>query len=261
MEKQNVEKQTPEVMEIDIFHLLGALWHRAWLIILATLIGGGLSFYQVSYKTTPTYTASALMYVNSGSLSVGGSSISMANLSLSQSLVQTYLVILKTRLTLNEVIKQADLNYSYEQLYGMVDGASVNDTEIFRVTVTSRDPEEAAKIANTITEVLPDKISEIMDGASVRTVDYAVVPTYKSSPDANRKTVVGMLVGFVVSCGLILLLELMDDQIRDEDYLLQTFDLPVLAVVPNLIENSARNSAKEYRSQHSPSSDRGQKKG
>lgn len=240
------ETQENEYMQIDLMRLAKALWHRAWAIILAMLLFGGAAFSYAYYMITPLYQASALMYVNNSSISVGSTSVSLADLSTSQALVQTYLVIMKTRLTLNEVIERAGLNYSYGQLSGMISAAPVNETEIFRITVTSPDPVEAELIANTIVEVLPKKIEEIMDGSSARAVDYAVVPTSKSSPSITRYVEMGMLAGFAISCGIIILIELLDEQIRDEDYLTQTYDLPVLAGIPDLLSSKTRSGYGGY---------------
>lgn len=240
------ETQKNEYIQIDLVRFAKALWHRAWAIVLAMLLFGAAGFYHAYYQITPLYRASALMYVNNSSISVGSTSVSLGDLSTSQALVQTYAVILKTRLTLNEVIERAGLNYSYNQLNGMVSAASVNDTEIFRITVTSADPVEAELIANTIVEVLPKKIEEIMDGCSARAVDYAVVPTAKSSPNITSYVEKGLLLGFVISCGIIILIELLDEQIRDEDYLTQTYDLPVLAGIPDLLSPKTRSGYGGY---------------
>ena len=40
----------------------------------------------------------------------------------------------------------------------MIEAKAVNGTEIFEVTVTSEDPAEAERIANTVVDILPDKI-------------------------------------------------------------------------------------------------------
>ena len=227
-----------EYLEIDLLRLLAALWRRAWAIILAMVIFGAAAFGYASYFITPLYQSSALMYVNNSSFSLGSTSVSLSDLSASQSLVDTYIVILKTRLTLNEVIERAELKYSYNQLAGMISASAVNETEIFRIVVTAPDPEEATKIANTIAEVLPDKIADIMDGSSVRIVDYAVVPSRKSSPNITRYTTLGMLAGAVLSAAVIILMELFDEQIRDEEYLKNTYDLSMLAVIPELYTDS-----------------------
>lgn len=247
-----MEKRGEEYIEIDLFQLVRALWRRAWAIVLAMLICGGMGFAYARFMIVPTYQARALMYVNNSSISVGSTSVSLSDLSASQSLVETYIVILKARLTLNEVIERAGLNYTYEQLNGMISAGAVNETEIFAITATSTDPVEAERIANTITEVLPGKISEIMDGSSVRTVDLAVVPTHRSAPSMTRYTALGMFLGAIFSCGIIVLLELLDEQIRGEDYLLQTYGLPMLAMVPDLHSKGGKGYSGYYSSYAPP---------
>lgn len=232
-----------EDQEIDLGKLIKALWHRAWAIVLAMLICGGAAFAYAAYAVTPLYEANALLYVNNGSLSVGGTSISLSDLSASKTLVDTYTIILGTRLTLNDVIEEADLDYTYEELSGMISAEAVNDTEIFEVTVTSPIPEEAELITNTIVEILPDKVAEVIDGCSVRTVDFAVTPVTPVSPNIAKYTLYGILIGMFISCAIIVLLELLDTQIQDEDYLIQNFDLPVLAMIPDIFDDG---NSKKY---------------
>lgn len=223
--------------EIDLLKLFQALWRRAWAIVLAAVICGGIFLGGTLVFIKPLYKSQALMYVNNSNISVGNTkiSISQADLSAAQSLVDTYIVILKTRSTLNEVIAESGVSYTYEQLKEMITAASVNSTEIFSIEVTSTDPKEAEVLANTIARILPEKISSVVDGSSVRIVDYAVVPAHKDSPDLKKNTLIGVLLGGLFACGLIVLLELLDDQIRDSDYLLETYDIPVLAVIPDLL--------------------------
>ena len=232
-----------DYVEIDILKLLKALWHKAWAIVLSAVVCGGLGFSCARFVVTPLYEASTLMYVNNSSFSVGSTSfsISASELTAAQSLVDTYLVILNTRTTLNDVIEEADLPYTYEKLKKMISAEAVNSTEIFEIVVTSPDPYEAEKIANTIGKVLPDKISGIVDRSSVRIVDYAVIPSKKASPSIALYTAVGILLGLLVSCVVVALRDMFDDLIRTEDDLTQKFDLPLLAVIPDLSGTNTRS--------------------
>jgi len=231
MKKQN----NGEYLEIDMIQLLEALWRHIVVIVLAMILGGGAGFAAATYVIPAEYQASALLYVNNSSLSVGSTSISLSDLSASQTLVDTYIAILKTRLTLNDVIEQAGVDYSVGELKNMIGAKSVNGTEIFEVTVTSRDPEEAERIANTIVRVLPDKITQIVDGSSVRTVDLAVVPKVPSSPNRRSYALIGAVIGMLLSCGVVILRELLNEQITGEDDLIQVYGLPVLAAIPNML--------------------------
>ena len=160
--------------------------------------------------------------------------------------MDTYIAILNTRLTLNEVIEQADVDYEYEELRKMIEAEAVNGTEIFEIAVTSTDPREAERIANTIVTVLPDKISQIVDGSSVRTVDFAIVPEKKASPSFAMFTLVGALIGALLSGGIVVVRELMDEQIHGEDYLSRSYGLPVLAAVPDLLAKPGKGYGSSY---------------
>lgn len=232
-----------EEVEIDLLQMAQALWRRAWAIVLASVVCAGCALGFTAIFKTPLYEAEALMYVNSNDISVGSTklSISAAELSAAQSLVETYIVILNTRTTLNDVVEQTGVSYTYEQLRKMISAESVNGTEIFSITVTSPDPKEAELLANTIAQVLPEKIASIVEGSSARIVDYAVEPVKKASPSLTKSTLIGFMLGFVVSCGLVVVLELMDDLIHDSDYLIQTYEIPVLAVIPDLLSNHSSN--------------------
>ncbi len=236
--------QKEDYIEINIMRLVSALWRRAWAIVLAAVICGGAAFAYTKLCITPLYKAKTLMYVNNSNISVGGTqlSISQGDLVAAQSLVDTYSVILKTRTTLNEVIESADLDYTYGQLHSMVSAYSVNGTELFYIEVTSPDPYEAEKIANTIAMVLPGKISSVVEGSSVRIADYAVVPTTKSSPNTTTNTMIGALVGILLICVILVVMELTDELIHDSDYMAQTYEFPVLAVIPDLLQTSKLSS-------------------
>lgn len=102
--------------------------------------------------------------------------------------------------------------------------------------MTSPDPKEARDIGNVIAQVLPKRISTVVEGSSARVVDRAVTPAKKASPSITRYTAVGMLLGVIASCGYIAIRAILDDRIHDEDYLMQMYEnIPVLTVVPELV--------------------------
>lgn len=226
--------------EIDLWQFFRELWHKFWVILLAALIFGGAAFSYARFLVTPLYKAEAMMYVNNTSVSVGGTSLSISNADLlaAKNLVDTYIIILESRSTLNDVKDKANVDYTYRELKDMIDAQPVNNTEVFSVAVTSPDPQEAEKITNTIVDILPDKIADIVDGSSVRVVDYAVVPMEKDSPSIAKYTAFGALLGIIIAVLIIFIRMMNDTIIHDEDYLMDTYGLPVLAVIPDLQSDS-----------------------
>ena len=243
-----MERKDDGTIEIDLLRILQIFWKKAWFIVLMALLCGVLGFCYSTFCMTPKYQSKALVYVNNQTLSFGSSSVSISSqdITASQSLVDTYIVILKTRKTLNEVIKRANLDKTYESLDRMVSAAAVNGTEVFTITVTSTNPYEAELIVNTIADVLPEKITEVVTGSSAKIVDYGVVNTNKVSPVRTKYAAIGILIGAVIACGILVILDLMNDLIQDESCL-ERYKIPILAAVPDLLGAAAgRKYGKKY---------------
>lgn len=241
MEKQ--EKNTREYYTIDVLHIFKSLWRRAWLIALCGLLAAAIGFSMSAFAIAPTYSSYIKLYVNNGSFSLGNTnfSISASELSAAQSLVRTYGDILDSRSTLERVIEKADVDYTWKELSQMIEYAPSNNTEIMRVTVTCEDPYEASKIANTIAEVLPVRISEIIDGASMEVVDSAIPDVEKVAPSITRYTAISLVLGVLISVIVLIVLALMDDTIHDEEYVLRTYNYPILGKVPDLLNTGNKS--------------------
>ncbi len=249
LQKMQSEKtqNTREYYVIDFKHIVKAIWHKAWLVCIVALLTAVVGFCYAKFGITPKYSSEVMLYVNNSSISLGEASISISasEISAAQSLVKTYMVILNNRTTLNEVIKHAGADCTYEQLSGMLACESVNNTEIMRVRVTSDDPYEAEKLVNSIAVVLPLRISEIIKGSSMEVVDAGVVNHNKVSPSLAKYAAIGFVIGLLAIVLIIGIRAHLDDSIHDENYLIETLDYPLLAIVPDLLDD--RESSYGYR--------------
>lgn len=228
-------------IELDLFQVVNILWQKALIIILAATIFGAASFAGTFFFISPKYKATTSMYVNNSSFSFGATSFSITSseLSASNTLVSTYIYILESRTTLEEVISEAGLSYTYEDLEKMIDARAVSDTAAFDVTVESENPVEAELIANTIAKILPDRIAEIVDGSSVRIVDYAIIPAHRSSPSYIKNTLIGAVIGGILCSAVVLAMFVTSEKrnvdIRSVDDLKDMYpDIPVLALIPDM---------------------------
>lgn len=236
------QKNVKEYYTIDLLHIVKTLWQRVWIIAVSGLAAALLAFVTSAFLITPTYSSSIMLYVNNSSFSLGNTSfsISSSEISAAQSLVKTYGELLNNRTTLERIIEKTGVEYDYVQLSKMIESAPSNDTEIMKVTVTCDDPYEAAKIANCIAEVLPVRISEIIDGASMEVVDSAIPNLEKVAPSITQYTAVGLMLGVLVAVLALIIVAMMDGTIHDEEYVLRTYDYPILAKVPDLINTGNR---------------------
>lgn len=211
-------------------------------IILGTLITAVLAGCITEFFITPTYTASCTLYVYSNTDRVStDSSIGQGELTASQQLVNTYIVVLESDFVLDEVAQNLDLNMTASQLRSMVDCAQINETEIFSVTVTSTSPALAADIANAIADVAPDAIVETIKAGGVSVIDYAKVPSAPSSPNFKLNILIGAMVGLVVTFLVFFIRELFDTTVTEEADLEREFEnIPVIGTIPRLIPSAQK---------------------
>lgn len=236
-QEMNPMEMEPQKPLIDIKGLAMYLLDRWFYLFLATAVAAMIAFTYTVQRIPPMYSSSASMYINAGGVSIGGTSVRVngGDLMTARTLIDTYIVILRDRQTLEEVIEKANLPYSPGGLNGMIRAEAVEGTEVLRITVTCPDPLEAAKIANTVLEVLPNRISQIIDGSNVSLISGAIPNTTPVSPNVRARTSRGAMVGLVLSAGLFTLLFLLDTQIHSEDYLLTAYpEIPLLTAVPRM---------------------------
>ena len=202
-----------DMIEIDLLKLVLVLWRKAWAIVLSAIIVGGIAFGFTYNFIEPQYQASIKVYVNNTSQSNTGV-VSQSELVVAKQLVQTYIVTLKSRTTIDAIIKQAGVDYTNEEMSSMITASAIDSTEVFEVKVTSKDAKEAAEIANTIADVLPSRITQIVDNSSVKIIDYAIINNEPISPSYVKNVAIGALAGIVIAVALVFLQFILDNKIR-----------------------------------------------
>lgn len=245
------EKNVREYYTIDVLHIVRTVWRRIWFIGICGFLAAVIGFSMAAFAIAPTYASYIKLYVNNSDFSLGNTnfSISSSQLTAAQSLVRTYGEILDSRTTLTRVAEKSGLDYDWREISHMLTYEPSNDTEIMLVVVTCEDPYHAAKIAETISEVLPVRIAEIIDGASMEVVESAFPQLEKIGPSITRFTAVGLILGILLSVVGTVIAAMMDDAIHDESYVLRTYDYPILGKVPNLV-NSGNKSYGYYYQKH-----------
>lgn len=228
-----------ETNEISLQEIFMILWNKVWVIILCTLIGGVAAFGISAFVLDPTYTSRVSMYVNSNT-ERENTIANLNDINASQKLVSTYIEILKSDNVLSKVITETGFNYTPEQIRKMLTASAVNGTEIFEVKITTKDADEAADIANTIAAVAPEEIIRVVKAGSVELIDEAVPATSPSSPNVLLNTIIGLMLGGVLSVLGVLVAEMLDNRIKHEDDLKKAFDFPILGTIPDLEDAATR---------------------
>lgn len=227
-------------IEIDFGRIFRSLWHYAWIIVILAVLGAAVMFAYTKFMVTPEYQSTASLYIHDKNVtsSAGGSGASDDDTinyntvggNAATYLQNTYKRTLISDSTLNIVIDNLNLDYSSGTLRSMI-SSSVAYYPYFDITVTCDDPEEAAQIANELANVLYAQVSKIVGGSSLTHVDEAYPPKSPSGPDTMKNVIIGFALGFVIGCLAIIIVELANNKINDDDYLINKYGIPVLASI------------------------------
>lgn len=231
---QIVRKQQRKI-EVDLFAVFQLLWKRKWTIVASGLISSIVIFLVTVLFVTPLYSASVTLYANNSNSSDINTSITSQDISASVQLVDTYAAIILSDPVLDQVIELNGLDISGQELLDCIEITSVNNTEVFKITVDYSSPDKAANIANSIASIAPIKIADIVEGCSVKIVSNAKVPTDKSFPNNKMALLIGMIIGVAISVLTIFITSLLDTRIKSESDL-QEWEFPVLGVIPAFSE-------------------------
>ncbi len=231
---------TKNDIEIDFGRILKRLWHFAWLIALLAVIGATVMFAVSKFVLSPQYTSRASIYIHDKSVTTnaGGESEDL-NGSLgyneiggkaAEYLQNTYTRTLTSNTTLDIVINNLGLNMDANGLRSII-SYNVVEYPYMDIIVTCSDPVMAAKIANELADVLYGQVAEIVGGSSLTHVDAAVVPRSKTGPNTFNNVIIGFAAGLVLGCAVIVIIELANNKIYNDEYLITKYNLPVLASI------------------------------
>ena len=233
---------------IDLMKLCKVLLSKLWLISIVTVLFAVVSFGVTKYMIKPEYQATSKLYVFNKSDVNDTGAVSSSDISTSKILVSTYIVVLQSNSVLGQVVDTISQYqgiegfeflgtepYTTERIRKMVSAGAINNTESFSVTVTAQDPYEAKFINDAILYFLPDEIIRVVKAGAVEIIDKAEIPTRPSSPSILKNTAMGGILGFVLTCGIIVVMALLDTVIHTEEDIKDEFpDVAVIGVIPEL---------------------------
>ena len=194
----------------------------------------------------PQYEASVSIYVNNNS-EQDGTHITSADLAVALRLVATYINIIQSNTVLDKVIEECGVNLTADQLRGMISAKSIGETEMFRVTVRTTNPQMSMDLANVIAEVAPGEITQIIEGSTTKIIDWAKLPQVPCAPNYVTNTMLGTVIGAVLSILGLLVMMLLDTRIKTEEDLNRICKIPVMGLIPNLSTDSKKNAKRGKR--------------
>ena len=224
--------------------MLKAIWKNFWIVVLVTLLSGVLTFVGTKLLVKPTYRTNFTAYVNNKK-EVDLASLTSSDVAASQALVTSYSQIITSRSVLTSAAKSLGLDYGYGKLKSMVSTEVSKKSEIITVYVVSQDPEEAFRLASAVERKALEYTEKIVEGSSMKIIDDPVYSNSVFRPNYLKRSLVGALVGLFLTVLIICIRQITNDTIRDENEFSQRYAIPIVGVIPDML-NVDKNKGGYY---------------
>ncbi|MBE7125127.1 YveK family protein [Bacillus mycoides] len=210
----------------------------------AAIVSAIISFFFM----TPIYQSSTQILVNQKKQE--GAMIQAGEIQTNIQLTNTYKVIIKSPVVLDQVNEKLNLNMTAQALTGKINVANEKDSQVISVTAEDKNPKVARDIANATADVFKGEVAKIMNVDNVTVLSKAEVAENQSpiKPVPMLNVAIAFVVGLMASVGLAFLLEYLDNTVKKEEDVESLLGLPVLGIVARMDEETA--SVKS----HAPSS-------
>lgn len=200
--------------EITVLDLMRIIKNRLIVIISLCLAGLLVSLTFTFYVATPKYESSSQLLVAQSRTDLAASSL---NVTTNLQLINTYKDIIRGPVILENVQNTLEMETTLETLAEQVRVNNQDDSQVFSITVTDENPHQAALIANTIAETFESSIWDIMNIDNVTIISRASPSLIPTSPRLIINLIIGITAGLVLGFGAAIILDWLDNTIKDEE--------------------------------------------
>lgn len=222
------ETYKDDEIEIDLKELFFELLSHWKMLILSSALVGIIALVISVFLKTPMYESTSELYVLTKSTSI----TSLADIQTGSNLTNDYMVVVKGRPVLEQVIKNLNLEETYKELNGNVTLNNPSDSRILQITVEDPDANRAKVIADEIAKVSSAFISEKMDQDPPTIIQNGYADGHPVTPNIPKNVALGVVIGAFLAAVVIVASYLLNDTIMTGDDLEKKLGLNLLGTLP-----------------------------
>ena len=200
---------------------------KFWIIIIVTALTTTLGIFKAS-QLQPSYSASAKVFMGNSSdmLTI----YSESELSYYSQFLTIFSQIAKIDGFLEDTLNKHKIDKSALEVASALNFTSSANTPIVNIYYSSYTDHQMAETLDAVCEVLIEKVKEIMPETNPMILSEASVATIY--PDKKKLPTMAFGIGIIVSIGLILVLDYLDNKILTKRELEKVLPIPVIGTIP-----------------------------
>lgn len=225
VEEQKIQEDT---IEIDLSQLFKLFKKNIRLIIISMVMIAAIACTFTIFLIDKKYASESTVYLTPRITETGSTDYQSINTN--NILVNDYIAIMQGDAVLSSVAEKLDMKTA--EVKGSISVTKDNDTRIIRVRATTKDPELSKQIVEETINTFSTDMKEVLNLSNITIIDQAQVNATPVSPNVKKNTLIGALLGALLSGGYIFLKFIFDKRLRNRTEAENFLGIPVLAEIP-----------------------------
>lgn len=223
---------------INISEIFEALKKRYKLIIGITLaftiIAAVLSFFVIK----PKYEITTKLFIGKEINQSQKQQYDSNDVMMYQKLLTTYAEVIQTDDLIQRGLNKGHINLEVKDIKSGLKVTPRADTQILEISYTGTDKLQGVNIVKDITDEFVKESKKLIPNGNIQVIEQAKMPENPVSPNKKLNILIAFVLGIMVSVGLSLLLEFMDNTYKSKEDVENYLDIPVIGVIPEFDEEN-----------------------
>ncbi len=212
-------------IKIELFSIIRDLLKNAVIIIMAALIGLMGVFIASRSVYSPEYTANATVVVNAKNSTTGSYSLFSISVEMTD--------VISRVLVEPSIKNKACEILNVDSFDGTLSAAVNTGTNFITLSVTSDSPQKSYELLNAVIETYPQVSDSVFENVVITVISMPRVPVAPSNSITNVNKLLVVAVCVLLVTGIIVILSVSRDTVKDEDDFKSKVDAKLLSAIPH----------------------------
>lgn len=218
----------PNIKMNELFKFLLKKWK---VIVSITVILGIISYVYTFFIVVPKYQSSSKLFIGAKITKDDDDNFKISTVD--NKVLNMYTEIIKTEVFLNNIIKEKELNTTYQEILSGISIKVNPNVQTISISYTGSNRYEVRDVVQAVSDELVKELEPVIYGQKVQVVQNAYTPNAPISPNKKKNLSIGILLGIIIGCFIETCVFLMNDKVDSEEKLEDIFGLSSLGEIPN----------------------------
>lgn len=228
MKENFINETNDDTVEIDLSQLFHQIKKNIRLIVISMLLVAVIAFLFTTFFVDKKYASQARIYITPKVTEEG--TVDYSSLTSGNLMVNNYMSILKGENLLRNVSEAIGTDFSI--VNSSLSVSNDANTQIITIKSTTDDPELSKAIVEQTVSSFQSDMQELLNIQNLVVIDSAKVNSSPVSPNVKMNTLIGALIGAMLSGGYVFIMFILDKRLRNKKEAEEYLGIPVLAEIP-----------------------------